>query len=193
MANTKEKILFACEELAIRKGRGFYHLSIDELAKLAGVSKRTVYRYFASKDELVEATLDKVMGQMMAKNMELIKSGKDLKIIMAAIVKNVSTLINQQLLEDVYNFSPLLWQKIDKIRQNNIDKLLNHIFANSEVKMSWRVNPKIFKASLFAAMTEVLNPKFILESGLSFEETVNNFLEMFLFGAVEHMPYLGIK
>jgi hypothetical protein len=51
--------------------------------------------------------------------------------------------------------------------------------------MRWRVDPRIFKASFAAAMTAVLTPHYILDNNMTFEEAGSNFIEMFLFGAVE--------
>jgi AcrR family transcriptional regulator len=36
---------------------------MDELAKIAGMSKKTVYQYFANKGILVEAVVDQLIGQ----------------------------------------------------------------------------------------------------------------------------------
>lgn len=185
MAKTREKLLIACEELAMRKGRGFYNLSMEELAKEAGVSKRTIYRHFDSKEELFEATVEKVVNQIMAQNMKLLSSGEDIRTIILGILKNAAYVVNGQIITDLSTHYPLLWQKIDKLRQSKMDFVLEHLFSNHRMKWQWRVDPRIFKASLFAAMSEVLSPYFIVESGLSFEEAGYNFLDMFLFGAIE--------
>lgn len=185
MVKTREKLIVACEELAMKKGRGFNNLSLEDLAKEAGVSKRTIYRYFTSKEELFGETVGKVMDQVMKKNMELLASEKNIKAVISGILRNVTYLINHQIIADLSTHYPLLWQKIDKLRQDKLEMLMSLLIANSEGKMRWRVNPKIFKASILAAMTEVLNPYFIMESGMSFEEVGYNFFEMFMFGAIE--------
>lgn len=183
--NTRDKLILACEELVLKKGRGFYNLSMDELAQEAGISKRTIYRHFAGKEDLVEAMVDKVMGDIIAKNLELINSDKEINDIIVGILKNAAYLVNQQFMWDLRTYYPLLWQKIDKIRANKIELLVSTLFANSKKQMRWRVDPRIFRASFIAAMTAVLTPAFILDSGMSFEEVGKDFLDMFLFGAVE--------
>lgn len=185
---TKEKILMACEELTIKKSRGFYNLSMEELAQEAGVSKRTIYRHFANKEELFEAAIDKITDEIIAKNMELLGSEKDMKIIIVGLLRNISYLVSQQFISDLSTYYPLLWQKIERIREKKMDILINCLLNNSQVKMRFRVDAKIFKASLIAAMTVVLSPSFIVESGLSFEEVGYQFLNMFIFGGVEPIP-----
>ena len=54
--STRRRILDAAYELFYRKGFG--RVSVDEIAALAGVTKRTLYYHFQSKDELLASALD---------------------------------------------------------------------------------------------------------------------------------------
>lgn len=51
-------IVSAAEELFLQQGYGV--ISMDQIAKKAGVTKQTVYRYFASKNELFAAVMQRV-------------------------------------------------------------------------------------------------------------------------------------
>jgi len=53
---TRRRILDAAYELFYRKGFG--RVSVDEIAEFAGVTKRTLYYHFKSKDALLAAVLD---------------------------------------------------------------------------------------------------------------------------------------
>jgi AcrR family transcriptional regulator len=53
---TRRLILEAAYELFYRKGFG--RVGVDEIAAAAGVTKRTLYYHFESKDELLAAVLD---------------------------------------------------------------------------------------------------------------------------------------
>ncbi|MCM1565136.1 MAG: TetR/AcrR family transcriptional regulator [Dehalobacter sp. 4CP] len=180
--NTREKIILACEQLAIKNALGFSRLSMEELAKAAGVSKRTIYRHFVSKEDLFEATIDKVTDEIIARNLRLSDS-KDINTIIVGALQNISYLINPQFLADLSHHYPMLWQKIDQIRQKKIDRLIDHLLVSSKLRL--RVDSGIFKTSLLTAMSEILSPEFILKSGMSFEQVGLEFLNMFIFGAVE--------
>lgn len=58
----RERIIAAYSELA--RLQGFHAVTMDELAVRARVSKRTIYRYFRSKVEIIEATLDAFMAEI---------------------------------------------------------------------------------------------------------------------------------
>ena len=53
---TRWRILDAAYELFYRKG--FYRVGVDVVAERAGVTKRTLYDHFTSKDELLGAVLE---------------------------------------------------------------------------------------------------------------------------------------
>ncbi|VAW76388.1 Transcriptional regulator, AcrR family [hydrothermal vent metagenome] len=58
-AEKKERaIVSAAEALFLQQGYGV--ISMDQIAKQAGVTKQTVYRYFASKNELFAAVMKRV-------------------------------------------------------------------------------------------------------------------------------------
>jgi len=55
-ANTRRRILDAAYELFYRKG--FNRVSVDEIAAASGLTKRSLYYHFNSKDELLASVLE---------------------------------------------------------------------------------------------------------------------------------------
>jgi AcrR family transcriptional regulator len=55
-SGAKERILHAGYELFFRQG--FTRVSVDAIANRAGVTKRTVYYHFSSKDDIIAAVLE---------------------------------------------------------------------------------------------------------------------------------------
>ncbi len=58
----RERILAVARELFYR--RGIHAVGVDAIAETAGTNKMTLYRHFASKDELVAACLREVAGEI---------------------------------------------------------------------------------------------------------------------------------
>src|SRR6195952_70110 len=52
-ADVSDRILAAAQRLVLQ--RGARQLSLTEVAKLAGVARPTLYRYFVTKDDLIDA------------------------------------------------------------------------------------------------------------------------------------------
>ena len=64
--NKKEIILGAAQEIFFQKS--FYEATMDDIAKLSGIKKPTIYYYFPSKidlaSELIEQNIKKLFGKM---------------------------------------------------------------------------------------------------------------------------------
>lgn len=63
-SDTADKILSAAFKLFFRKG--FARVSVDDIATQAGVTKRTVYYHFSSKDEIAGEVMSIRNGQMLS-------------------------------------------------------------------------------------------------------------------------------
>ncbi|WP_028103211.1 TetR/AcrR family transcriptional regulator [Pseudoduganella violaceinigra] len=61
------------------RARGFEATSMDRIASSAGVSKRTVYNHFPSKDELFEHILEELWNCSAAVNATIYQQGKPIK------------------------------------------------------------------------------------------------------------------
>lgn len=66
---------------------GIRSVSIDDICRELGMSKKTFYVYFASKDELVEQMLQANINYMASKMEDLLKTG-DFKQLVAKFIKH---------------------------------------------------------------------------------------------------------
>ena len=58
----KDKIIEYCSSRFFRDG--FYYVTVDQIASELRISKKTIYKYFASKDDLVEAVTNNLMKEV---------------------------------------------------------------------------------------------------------------------------------
>src|SRR5918992_3230321 len=63
VASTRTRLLDAAAELFYREGVG---VGVEALCRAAGVSKRSMYQLFSSKDELVAASLERIAPEYAA-------------------------------------------------------------------------------------------------------------------------------
>jgi len=95
---TKEKIVKTALRLFLQKG--FYHVSLQDVATVVGISKPAIYHHFKNKDEMIEAVLDYFSDTMKTWAMEYYSDSKnDLKLFVQKsfqaiyIFKNVENLL----------------------------------------------------------------------------------------------------
>jgi len=184
----RERILNAGRELA--RLQGFYNMSMDKLAAHAGVSKRTIYRYFRSKEGFIEAVLDEFMEQM-AKEAEVARATiSEPHLFFAHMSRNLflrgQFLINNLVLDDLSKHYPHLWQKLDVFRTEQISHTITVLMERTDNRLIKEINPLIFSTMIVACIKAVLNPDFILENQLSFEECVQQMSKLFVAAFYPH-------
>ena len=84
MNNQSEHIIKTAGEMFFRLG--IRSVSIDDICRELGMSKKTFYVYFASKDELIEQMLQANIDYMSGKMEELLKPG-DFKQLVKVFIK----------------------------------------------------------------------------------------------------------
>lgn len=180
----RDKIIIACRELS--RERGFHKLNMNELSARAGVSKRTVYRYFTGKEAVIEATLDAFMNEVSAESVRLLGSEKDPAYFLSGLLNYLFVhgqfVTNPDSLNDLRLYYPCLWQKIDRFRLERIASVLNFISRKEDSALNDQVDPRIVSAVVMASIQAVLNPDFVLTNKLTFEDTARQLSKLLLHG-----------
>lgn len=189
--NKKEQIITALAELS--RTRGFYRVTVDELAAYAGVSKRTIYRHFRRKDEIVEALLERFMNQITGRIEQTISSAEKpaemFSGVISLVVQHGRYMLNPAVLDDLRRHYPGLWRKIERFRAEKIRQNLIKLLAGKyEGKGLREIDSRILGAAFLASVQAVVNPEFILSNNLSFEDTVKQLIGLFMYGIIDDRP-----
>ncbi|NLC07240.1 MAG: TetR/AcrR family transcriptional regulator [Syntrophomonadaceae bacterium] len=179
----EKRIVLACRELA--RTRGFYSLTMDKLANQAGLSKRTIYRYFRSKEEIIEATIDSFIQETEEKFIQLATKEDNVENVVSYMFDYILTqgqfIFNLQGLNDLRLHYPYLWQRIKKIREEKIQNLIRLMMEKSENKSAVQeIDSRILTAVIVASINKVMTPDFLLTNGLTLEETAKQFSKLLL-------------
>ncbi len=187
----RQRIISACRELA--KTRGFRNITVDEIAQYAGVSKRTVYRRFKSKNEILEATVEDFLQDIGQESERLLNSGQDIQIIIQEIINHLingsKSLITHRVMEDLSQYYPYLWQKINHFRMERIKSMIK--VAETQRAFDSNIDPLILSTMISVSIQAVINPDFIIENNLNFEEVVRQVIAFFMsaFNSAPSLPY----
>ena len=112
----KDRIQVKAEELYMRYG--IRSVSMDDIAAQLGMSKKTIYQYFADKDELVDAVVDAEIAHMQADCMECFNKSQN------AIDELFITL--DSVIEQFSNMNPMLLHDMEKFHHNAFQKFRKH-------------------------------------------------------------------
>ena len=122
---TKSRIQEKAHELFMRYG--VRSVSMDDIASNLGMSKKTIYQYFADKDELVDAVMDDEVNQTHTDCDFCKKNAKDaideIFLTMEQIQEQFSQL-NPMVLYDIEKFHPHAFVKFKKMKDEYLQQVV---------------------------------------------------------------------
>jgi len=152
--DVKERILVKAEELFMQYG--IRSVSMDDIANNLGMSKKTLYQYYADKDELVDAVVDGHISMIQTDCLSCRKDAKDavheIFITMERIMDEFSNM-NPMLLYDLEKFHFRSYQRF----KNHKDKFLAQIIRQN---IEWGIKDELYRPDI---SIDVIS-KFRLES-----------------------------
>ena len=119
---------------------GFKTFTMDDLASKMGISKKTLYEHFPSKNDLVEAVLDYALD-MSCKNVEAFVQGD------GSVIENVYR--NQKKVKEIFNINSdrPIWE-LQKYYSKTYERMEIE-FAKSDVRFIDKLLEKGWKEGLF--------------------------------------------
>ncbi|MBB2146780.1 TetR family transcriptional regulator [Pedobacter sp. LMG 31464] len=111
---------------------GFKSVTMDDIAKHLGMSKKTIYQHFSDKDELVNILIkDKLTNQNCTMDFCASNAENAVHEIFFAItnIHELLTSMNPKLFYDLQKYHPKAWLHFKEFKENNLGKC---IFENLE-------------------------------------------------------------
>ncbi|OGU54030.1 MAG: hypothetical protein A2V66_13050 [Ignavibacteria bacterium RBG_13_36_8] len=182
MTKEEELILTRAREKFMREG--FHRTTMDEIASELRMSKKTIYKYFPSKEKLVNAAVT-LLQKYIANNVTKIIESDDnavLKIYkIFEFIGKIMEKVNEKTLEDFRRRLPEVWQRIDDFRtkliQENLTTVVNQ---GKEEDLILPYPTSIIMAIYVAGIRAVINPEFLMNSSFSLTEVKNIALDMMM-------------
>jgi len=119
--------------LELFQSYGFNKVSINDIARKAGVSQVTIYNRFGSKDELVRDVVKNLLLAKVGKYRDIIKAKRPFLEKLETIIFDKSEIIGQfqgELLPAVLSQDPEIRQFVESIWQGEINRLLIDLFED---------------------------------------------------------------
>ncbi len=177
-----QRIVTAVRQLIT--ARGFKGWTMEELARLANVSKRTLYRYYPGKEALIAGVIDDFLTSLGSTVDETIAAQAPPQQIVRTVLPKAmnqgSFIINTRSLEDLRSIYPHLWEKIEDFRTGKIQNMINYFISQSSSASLSNLDSRIIAAAVTASIQAVINPTFILDNNLTFEEAGKQLIQFLL-------------
>ena len=162
--NKKERILEAAREVFFKKS--FYEATMDDIARLSGIKKPTIYYYFPSKIDLASQLLEINVKKIFEKISEIISTTSNVKQRVKMIVDFYINLLeeNSKIFIIMQRIGYDFMQKEDSKRKINelFEKLrkkqkeAGDLFGEVILCSGKRVSGDLFLYSMIAALGRVI-------------------------------------
>jgi len=165
----KKRILKFAELKFSREG--FYRTTMDELAKELKISKKTIYKHFSSKHELLEIVLENIMTNISKRVKDIslsdLNSAEKLYMLSEFITSRINA-ISEKSLKDLQIYKPEMWEEIEKFRRKTIMKNLDLIVNQGKREGLIIKQPNaIILGIILGSVQTVMQPEFILHNNIS--------------------------
>ena len=179
MTEEKDKILKAASEIFF--SRGFYKIPVDEIAFSLKMSKKTIYKHFPAKQELVKAVASLFMKTHSGNITGIVNKEYNAVEKLYYVFKylgNVLINVNEQWFSDIQNQAPEIWAEIEDFRGKIMTLNISKIIEQGK-REGYIVNhPSEIIINIFiSSIRGIINPGFILthkiSAGKAFESTLD--------------------
>ena len=138
----KERIMVKAEEMFMQYG--IRSVSMDDISNNLGMSKKTLYQYYADKDELVDAVVDSHITEIQGDCLDCRKDARDavheIFITMERIMEEFSNM-NPMLLYDLEKFHFRSYQRF----RDHKDKFLAQIIREN---IEWGIKEELYREDI---------------------------------------------
>ena len=180
------KIIEQVEDKLFKEG--FYKTTMDNVASELGMSKKTIYKFFPSKDDLVMAIAKHFMNGMKNKIVPALSSDKNAIEKLAeliGILAKASEKISPQRMDEIRKYFPNLWNEIDKFRTQMMFGNITKVIDQGKAEGLFIDYPtSIIMNVLVASVRNIVNPDFILNNNFSIIEAARYAFKIIIGGIV---------
>ena len=166
---------------------GFARVSVEEITSELGMSKKTFYKYFDRKEELVNEIVARMLGEAELKVQGIMAMNAPFPAKLDSLMKLVGIVfktISKNMLRDLQMYIPGAWEKIQEFRRQRIlttwaaliDEGKRTGYVRSEISQ------RVFLLALYATIENILNPTVLANEPFSADEALQSIVTIFLRG-----------
>lgn len=158
--------------------------TIDDITTDLGISKKTIYKNFASKSQIIECVLDTYVTEELAMQEKVMASTQSFRerfeaLILPAEQQSIPT----QVLAELQQFYPELWEKCAEavhITRNKILQIYAEGMRNGEIRSD--IHPAVIDLVVKNAIDGALDYRFLSENDIGMVQALKSIKSMVLYG-----------
>lgn len=165
---------------------GFYKISMDEIAAELHVSKKTIYKYFPSKEKLLQEICSDTSCEIMSRIEAIIDGREDAVVKFVKLLNmhsNFTMNISDKWLRDLSIHAPDIKKNIDEMKNEQVNNVFTKLLEQGKKdKLIENFPTPIIIASFNSSLKAVLNHDFLINNKFSLQNAFKITYEMILNG-----------
>jgi AcrR family transcriptional regulator len=184
----RKRVLDAAEGMIQR--RGLVKSSMSDLVRASGVSRRTFYKVFRSKEDVLKGLVDRKIEGVLEMATDIVTgdvtTAEKVERLLT-LVQTVTSFVTPELMRDMASAHPELWEYIHASRMRAIT-LWKHILMEGQRRGDIRkeIDPEIFMLVLTTIAQHMINPVFLTEHDLTMPRMIEQARLILLHGLIPH-------
>jgi AcrR family transcriptional regulator len=168
----KERILQHCFSKFLSEG--FRKTSIEVLAKELGISKKTIYKHFDSKEQIIDSTLELAFKTLKQNLTQIVVQNTNAVIklrLIGVFILSFAVRVDKKWLNDLQHHGNNRWKTVDENRKKLIEENFGKIIDQGKAEGVIVDRPSLLiLAILTSAIQGVINPNFLINNELSLKQ-----------------------
>lgn len=167
---------------------GYSRCTMDDLAADLGMSKKTLYVHFASKDEIVGAIIQDLSDEVRREAQAILQNrglsfAEKLRCFLEVLLERMSA-VEPRVLRDLQRFAPHLYAKTEEMRRKNVPFVFGRLVEEGQAGGLVRHDPTAAFAIEFLlhAVQGMLQPDTLERLGLTPREAISRAIDLFFGG-----------
>ena len=184
MKNDKEKILKTASDVFFAKG--FYKIPVDDIASLLKMSKKTIYKHFPAKEDLVRDVAYLFIKTHSTNISNIINSDYNAVEKLFYIFKYLGNMlinINEKWFSDIQTQAPEIWTEIEVFRSRFMTQNISKIIEQGKKEKFIVNHPSLIMINLFiSSIRGIINPSFIVNNKIPAFKALESILDILMNG-----------
>jgi AcrR family transcriptional regulator len=184
---TKERIIALATERFFREG--FSRISVEELAGDLAISKKTLYKYFDNKDDLLSQVIQRLMSEAQGRLSQIMQTDKNSIEKLAEVASFLGQLVSRigkPFQVDLQRHAPHLWTRVEEFRRLRLTEIFGRLIEEGVRERYVRpdINRRIFLLAYLSAVENIVHPSVLMNESFSAREALETIIRIFLTGVL---------
>lgn len=182
---TEEKVLLGAEELFFKYG--IRSVTMDDIAKHLGMSKKTIYQYYKEKDEIIHKLMQAHIKKDECTFSESFEKAANIVDEVFSMMKNIQDIfskINPQFIYELQKYYPQTWKLFKDFKEEFILRMVEQSLLKGikEGHVRPDINVKILSRARMENIEMAMNPTNFPPDKFKILDVQLTLVEHFLYG-----------